>query len=93
MVSGKRLHCGTVLANGTTLVRGTVFCSNMIIQEKMAPLLKDGSPGLTIGRKNQRVGFMKDTARKYLKFDISAVRQCQLQKDIANLRPPLEIKC
>ena len=31
---GKRLHCGTVLANGTTLVRGTVFFSNMIIKEK-----------------------------------------------------------
>ncbi len=31
---GKPLHCGAVLANGTTLVRGTVFSSNMIIKKK-----------------------------------------------------------
>ncbi len=40
---GKRLHCGAVLANGTTLVRGTIFFSNMIIKEKLAPLLKSGA--------------------------------------------------
>ncbi len=40
---GKRPHGGAVLANGTTLVRGTVFSSNMIIKEKMAPLLKSGA--------------------------------------------------
>ncbi len=34
---GKRLHCEAILAIGTTLVRGTVFFSNMIIKEKMAP--------------------------------------------------------
>ncbi len=32
--SGKRLHCGTILANGTTLDRGTVFSQTWLLRKK-----------------------------------------------------------